>query len=154
MADPLAVALVYLNRRERTVAEVRARLRRADFDEAEADAAVQELIELGYLDDRRFARLFVEDKRTLEQWGAERIARSLSERGVDRELIAQALADADGGAGASGEMDRALELLQRRFPAAPRERRERERAFGVLVRKGYDSELAGDAIRAWIARSA
>ncbi len=40
-------------------------------------------------------------------------------------------------------------MLERRFPSpsddAPRER---ERAFGVLVRKGYEPELAADAVRA------
>jgi hypothetical protein len=31
----------------------------------------------------------------------------------------------------------------------PRERRERERALGVLLRKGYESELALDALSAY-----
>jgi hypothetical protein len=49
-------------------------------------------------------------------------------------------------AGATGEMDRALALLRRRFPTPVGDRRERERALGVLLRKGYDSELALEAI--------
>jgi regulatory protein len=81
----------------------------------------------------------------LEQWGTERIARALSERGIERELIAEALAGEPG----ESELARAVELLGQRFPAPPQEWRERERAFGVLVRKGYDTEVASDAIRAW-----
>ena len=46
------------------------------------------------------------------------------------------------------ELDRALALLRRRFPSPPRDRRERDRALGVLIRKGYDSELALDALAA------
>ena len=46
------------------------------------------------------------------------------------------------------ELDRALELLRRRFPTPPEDRRERERALGVLLRKGYESELALDALAA------
>jgi len=37
-------------------------------------------------------------------------------------------------------------------PAVPRasaDPQERERALGVLIRKGYDSDLAYDAVRAW-----
>jgi regulatory protein len=145
MADALSVALSYLNRRERTVAEVRAHLQRADFDDAAIEATVEELLGFGYLDDARFARVFTQDKQTLEQWGRERIARTLSGRGIDRELISAAL----GETGSGDELDRAVELLATRFTAPPQEPRDRERAFGVLVRKGYDSELAADAVRAW-----
>jgi regulatory protein len=112
---------------------------------AETVAQVLEaLTENGILDDARFARLFVQDKRELEQWGAERIRRGLLERGLDRELIAEVLDDAD-----EPELDRALAILQRRFPSPPRERRERDRALGVLIRKGYDPDLALDALAAY-----
>jgi regulatory protein len=140
----LALAHGYLNRRERTVAEVRGRLERAGIDEATVGAALTALAGQGYLDDVRFARLFVEDKHNLEQWGAERIERGLLARGVDREIASSAL---DVGA-EDTELDRALALLRRRFPAAPENRRERDRALAVLLRKGYDSELALDALAA------
>jgi regulatory protein len=43
-------------------------------------------------------------------------------------------------------MDRALAVLRRRFPQPPEDRRERDRALGVLLRKGYESDLALDAL--------
>ena len=81
----------------------------------------------------------------LEEWGTERIRDTLALRGIDRELI-DAAVGADGDAGA--EMDRALEILRLRFPSLPRERRDRDRALAVLLRKGYDTELALDALTA------
>jgi SOS response regulatory protein OraA/RecX len=45
-------------------------------------------------------------------------------------------------------MERALEILRRRFPSPPRERRDRDRALAVLLRKGYEPELALDALTA------
>jgi len=143
----LGLAYRYLNRRERTVAEVRGRLEQAEIGSDEIDAVVEELLEYGYLDDARYARMFAEDKRNLEQWGAERISRALRERGVDRELISEALALSDGQQ--ESELERALSLLRQRLPAGPADPRDRERAFGMLVRKGYDSDVAGDAVRAW-----
>lgn len=140
---PLELAYRYLNRRERTVAEVRRHLIGREVEPAEADAAIEELVEQGMLDDARFARLFVEDKRRLERWGSGRIRRGLDAHGLDREVIDVALSEAP----AHDELSEALELLRRRFPALPSERRERERALGVLVRKGYEYELALDAIR-------
>jgi regulatory protein len=44
-------------------------------------------------------------------------------------------------------MEAALALLRRRFPAAPDTARERDRALGMLVRKGYELDLAHDALR-------
>jgi regulatory protein len=44
-------------------------------------------------------------------------------------------------------MDAAVDLLRRRFPDPPRTPRDVHRAIGVLVRKGYDLDLAHDALR-------
>lgn len=152
-AQALAWALAHVNRRERTTAEVRAHLVRKGVSEGAAHAVVEELVAQRLVDDARFAEMFVADKRTLEQWGSERIRRGLVERGVDREIAERALACADP-AGTAAEEDprtelgRALELLRRRFPDPPRERRDRDRALSMLVRKGYESELALDALAA------
>lgn len=148
----LELAYRYVNRRERTVHEVRARLESKGTETAVADEVVAILAEQGAVDDTRFARLFVEDKRGLEQWGAERIRRGLLARGVDRELVAEALAregEPEDGDPGETELDRALHLLRGRFSAPPRDRRERDRALGVLIRKGYDPELALDALAAY-----
>lgn len=131
----------YLNRRERTEAELRAHLAGHEVSPAEADAVMAELCQQGYVDDARYARLFAQDRRELDGWGSERIRRALIERGIERELATEAASSEQG-----TELERALELLRRRFPSAPRERRERDRALGVLLRKGYDSELALDAL--------
>jgi regulatory protein len=164
----LGIAYRFINRRERSVAEVRSRLEKAEISEAEISATIDELTQFGYLDDARYAAVFTQDKRTLESWGNDRIARRLRERGVDRDLIEAALAEggsrgeggssgegdsfSDGGAG--GELERAVALLRQRFPAGPSDQRDRERAFGVLARKGYDSELAAEAVRAWARHAA
>ncbi len=141
----LRVAFAYLNRRERTVAEMRLRIERDGHSAATRDAVIDELIGAGYLDDARYARLFVQDKRTLAGWGGERIRRALAGRGVDRDLVEAALAQEEG----ETELDRALALLRRRFPEPPRERRERDRALRMLLRRGYDLELAVEALAAY-----
>jgi regulatory protein len=152
-------AYAFLNKRERTEAEVRARLERDEVDGEEIELVIAELLEFGYLDDVRYARVFTEDKRNLEAWGNERIARALRERGVERELIDAALAEGSGpgafedGEELDGELERAIALLEQRFPAGPAQARDRERAFGVLARKGYESETASDAVREWARRT-
>jgi regulatory protein len=151
----LDLAYAYVNPRDRTVSEVRGRLERRGVSEAVSEEVIRILGEQGFLDDTRFARLFVADKRALEQWGSERIRRGLLSRGIDRHLVDAALAEDpaadgrdDGVGGSLSELDRALALLRRRFPEPPQDRRDRNRALGMLLRKGYESELALDALAA------
>ena len=150
MTDPellqhaLDLAYRFLGHRDRTVAEVRERLG-AEGEEAVIDEAVEELRHLGYLDDARYAQRFAEDRRTIDAWGAERIERRLLAVGVDPQLIEAAL----GEQGAGEELEAALAVLRRRFAQPPAHDRDRDRALGLLVRKGYELELAYDAVRAF-----
>jgi regulatory protein len=144
----LDIAYRHLGRRDRTVAQVRGRLEAAGADPATIEGAVAELRRQGYLDDARFARRFVEDRRALDAWGSERIERGLRAAGVPAELVTAALA----GPAEHDELTAATELLSRRLRAAPRSDRERERALGILVRRGYELELAYDAVRAFEGR--
>ena len=132
-----------ISTRERTVAEVRGFLERKEVATASIDYALAELAEAGAVDDVRFARLFAEDKRLIERWGNERIARELQRRGVGADLIEAATADQD----REGEMQVALELLEEKV-TAPQTDCERDRAWRMLVRKGYEPDLAYEAVRA------
>jgi regulatory protein len=137
------VAWKALNRRERTVTEMARLLAAKRVEPSAIETVLEELCEQGYLDDESYARRFAEDRRRLDEWGAERIERKLLSLGVDRELVAAAV----GEQGHDGEMTAALELLARRFPHPPETPRDRDRALGMLVRKGYGLELAHDALR-------
>jgi regulatory protein len=141
----LEVAYRYLGHRDRTVAEVRRRLEAEHVQPAVLEEAVAELEGQGYLDDARYAKRFAEDRRTIDAWGVERIERRLLAVGVEPALIAAAIDERDTGE----ELEAALAVLRRRFPRAPSDDRGRERALGMLVRKGYELELAYDAVRAF-----
>ena len=143
MADALELAYRYLGHRDRTVAEVRRHLERKGADAPAIEVVVAELTEQGYLDDARFAQRYAEDRRALDGWGAERIEERLRAAGIERDVAAQAAQ-----AGAETELEAAIELLRRRWPTSPADDRERERALGLLVRRGYELELAYDAVRA------
>jgi regulatory protein len=142
----LELAFRHLSRRDRTEAELRRHLAAKDIGEREADAAIAEVVRTGYLDDARYARTFAEDRRNLDGWGAERIERRLLALGVDRDHVVAAVGGRDEG----DELEAAIELLRRRFrDGILADERERERALGMLARKGYELELAYDAVRAF-----
>jgi regulatory protein len=141
----LDLSFTYLGHRDRTVAEVRRYLERKRIEPPGIDAAIEELERMQYLDDARFARRFAEDRRRLDAWGADRIERRLVALGIEPGLAAAAISDGDD----HDELAAAVELLRRRVRDVPRTDRERERALGVLARRGYELELAYDAVRAF-----
>ena len=144
LQQALELAFAFLQRRERTVVELCRCLERRGVDPETAHRAADVLVEQGYLDDARYAQRFAQDKRELEQWGSERIARRLLALGVAQELVDATLEHF----GPDAEIRAAVALLERRFPEPPRDGRERNRALGLLVRRGYELDVACDAIRA------
>jgi regulatory protein len=144
LQDALDLAWKRLARRDHTAAEIRRHLIERGIDLDVAEEAIALLREGRYLDDAAYARRFAEDRRQIDAWGAERIEQRLLAAGVAPEHVAVALADQD----VDGELDAAVDLLRRRFPDPPDDDRGRNRALGMLVRRGYELELAHEAIRA------
>jgi regulatory protein len=138
----------HLGKRDRTEAEVRRHLAARDIDEASIDGALEALVRQGYVDDARYSRTFAEDRRALDDWGAERIERRLIALGIAPELVAEAVSARNG----ADELEAAVALLRRRLRATPETDRDRDRALGMLARKGYDLDLAYDAVRAYCDR--
>jgi regulatory protein len=111
--------------------------------EVEIEEVIALLTEAGAIDDASFARRYAEDKRSLAGWGPDRISAALESRGVGRAHIEAAFEGED----SEAQLERAVALLGDRGMACADER-ERERALGLLVRRGYPLELAYDAVRA------
>jgi len=143
MADEiLAKALTALGRRARTEAEMREWLAAREVEESEIDRVVGFLIENLALNDREFAIAFTRDKRDLAGWGNDRIRETLIKRKVDRYLIDEALA-----AGSmETEVERAVRVLGEKDADLSSDRG-KQRALGLLARRGYDAEEAYAAIR-------
>ena len=95
------------------------------------------------LDDARYAERFTDDHRSLLGWGPDRIEQDLLRRGIAPELIEEALARRT----REDELQAACGLLRERFSAPLEDDRTRNRAWQLLIRRGYDAELAYDAVR-------
>jgi regulatory protein len=150
---PLDRALIcaygHLGRCEHSVAELRRRLERGGTEPEILEEALAILAEQGYLDDARYARMLVEDRRTIDGWGEQRLRTRLQRAGIERDTIEQALGDG----GHASELAAATAQLERRWRQPPADDRERQRAFGQLIRMGYEPEVVYDAIRAHARRA-
>ncbi len=147
--DAFARAVEALAHKERTAAELGAWLAERGYPLTEIEDAVDRLIAAGALDDERFAQRFAADKRELRGWGPDRIRAALVRRGLAPGLIDAALA----GEGDAEQLERAIGLLERRARPATDEP-SRASALAYLARRGYDSDLAYEAVRGFERRAA
>ncbi|MBV9403017.1 MAG: regulatory protein RecX [Candidatus Eremiobacteraeota bacterium] len=128
----LVAALRILANRRLTEAQLWSRLERKRFSSEEIRAAVTDCKRNGYLDDRLFAALYVEQKR--KALGNVRLTGELIKRGVDRVIAADVV---EGASHDEGErIDRAIERIFRRsaqtsYPSAAR----------ALERLGFPASL-------------
>lgn len=144
----LAGALASISRKDRTEKEIRAWLDAQGCDAEMVEVLVAHLIENLAIDDARFAREYVRDKRELSAWGDERIRDALIDRGISRDLIDQAISDDE-----ESQVTRAMRFLEVKG-VAPVDDKARQRALGMLARRGFSAEDAYAAIRALGARRA
>jgi regulatory protein len=140
--EPLSLALKALGQKERTVAEMGSWLRARGIGEEETHEVVGRLVAEDALNDARFARRFAEDKRELKGWGSGRIRAALLDRGISHDDIESALVDAGG----EEEIGRAVAVLRDRR-ATLADALERQKALSLLIRRGYESEVAYEAVR-------
>ena len=142
-------ALGLLAIRERSSEELRMRLRGAGFTPETIDGVILRLQEIGYLDDLKFARDYVAEKRR-SGWGDRRVRQELMRKGVGREAIETVLAEdlADDEA-ASEQWEVLLALVRRRFGSEFRtdSGAAERRLAGFMARRGYDWDRIAETAR-------
>ena len=135
--NPWPAALRILARRDYSQAELRKRLADKGFDSERIDTTLQRCVELGYLDDARYALNRATSLMSHGRAVGHRILTDLKQRGISEELAEQALAAARE---ACDEDALLADLLTRRFPdfsysTAPA--REKRRVINFLQRRGF-----------------
>ncbi len=136
-ADPWPAALRILTRRDYSQAELRQRLIDKGFAPAAIESALQRCLELGYLDDARYALNRATSLMNQGRAVGKRILLDLRQHGVNEETATRALQLARE---ACDEDQLLANLLQRRFAnfnydSAPA--KERRRVVHFLQRRGF-----------------
>lgn len=130
--DPIELATRALSRHDRTRGELEERLAGAGVDEAGRERALETLERMGYVDDARVALARAEALASRGQ-GDEAIRFDLERRGVEPDVIAEALAALE------PELLRAERLVER-LGATPK-------LPAQLRRKGFSEEALEAALR-------
>lgn len=141
-ADPRPSAVRLLARREHSVHELRQKLRHKGFAAEPVEACLEALQAERLLSDARFAEAYVR-MRAGRGYGPVRIRLELDERGVNSELGAQALAEAEADWEALAGQAR-----RKRFGAAlPQDFKERARQARFLQYRGFTAEQVRGVLR-------
>jgi len=168
VTDPdvvMAAAAALLAGHPWSVADMRRRLNALGYPSGLVDTTVKRLVELGYLDDRRYAAAWVASRDRSRPRGSAALRRELARKGIEPAVIAAALVereddDGDDGdapvehqTGGSADLTAARRLLRRRRAAFDREQdpgKRRQKAYALLVRNGFDPDVCAAAMGAWL----
>lgn len=125
-------ALNFLSYRPRSEAEVRRNLRGKDVEEQVIEGVVERLTQAGLLDDREFARYWVENRVQFKPRGARALRQELWEKGIPDAVVAETLEGFD-------EEDAARRVAEtgarRMAHLAPRDFRRKLSAY--MARRGF-----------------
>ena len=88
-------AAALCSRKELSSGQIRAKLKEWKVDEPRTETIMKLLIEQKFVDDQRYASLFVREKFRLNRWGRVKIAHQLKQHGVGDEIIENALSEID-----------------------------------------------------------
>jgi regulatory protein len=153
----MEIAVRFLGTRPRTRWELERRLRRAGVGEPIAEATLDRLAEIGYVDDAAFARWWGEQRDRHAPRGRRLIEGELRRSGVPREVIeayreehASPERAPEDESLPGTEADRAREALERhlRGRPLPTDARALQRIGMFLMRRGFDPETVRSTIRA------
>ena len=134
----------YLSYRAQSVKEVRDKLAQKEFAEETIEQVVDDLQRQKLLNDREFARRFVE-ARLGRANGSCKLAQGLRRKGIETEIIDEVLGEF---AATLDSEERAIGLLGKqawRYRGLERDKAKR-RMLGFLARRGYDAQMARSAV--------
>lgn len=141
-----ATALQYLAIRPRTAHEVRQKLRRSEFTDAEADKVMAQLRARGVLDDAAYTHAYLTSRLSSRGYGPQRLRRELHQRGISRTLVEAAVQQ---DLPAKDVLAAARAQAVRRWPRLARETdlaRRRQKLFAFLRRRGFPSAIVQQVI--------
>lgn len=129
-------AMFLLEKMDRTESQLRNKLRQGFYEEDLIDDAIAYVKKYHYIDDNRYAQTYVRYQK--ERKSKRQIKMDLMQKGVDREIIEQAIE-------AEYEPESEQELIlkwieKRKYKIGESDIKEKQKMYQFLMRKGFRSE--------------
>jgi regulatory protein len=133
-------ALNYLSYRPRSQSEIIGYLQRRGASESQIDVVVERLKRAGLLDDEAFARFWIENRERFRPRGLRALHHELRSKGLDSEIIEQALTSVDASESAYHAASKKARQLSHLDQATFR-----RKLVEYLARRGFEYEIAREA---------
>lgn len=128
-------ALHLLEFSDKTEAELRARLKREGYPETAIESALSMTLRFHYIDDESYGVRYVQARSGRKS--RRQILNGMLQKGIDKELAEQILERQD-----IDEKGQAQALLEKKgYWGRKLDRKEREKAVGMLARRGYSFDV-------------
>ena len=140
------VALRIIERSYKSENEVYKKLIEKGYDESISAKTLDFLSEYGYINDKNYAGMYIRDK--LKTEGKNKIKYALIRKGIDEEIIKQALEE---NTDEETEFDVAIKLAKRRYDSIKKRETDKyklsQKLYRFLVGKGYGFDLVSEVVR-------
>jgi len=137
-----AYALMLLGYRERSLREIRMRMRQKGYEEKLIEKVMKYLKDRNLINDKRFTRLWAES-RIKKGYGSWRIQSELEQKGVNREMADEILKNLYSGI---DEVQVALDLVKKKKWLLKEPQRLTEHVSNLLRRRGFSFEVISNVV--------
>ena len=137
-----AYALMLLGYRERSLREIKIRMRQKGYEEKLVEKVVKYLKDRNLINDKRFTQLWAES-RIKKGYGRWRIQSELEQKGVNREITDEILKDLYSGI---DEVQVALDLVEKKRWVSKEPPRLTERVSNLLRQRGFSFEVISNVV--------
>lgn len=140
-------AMNLLKNREYTVAQLHSKLSQGFYPERVIQEALAYVDSYHYTDDLRYAVSYI--TYNADRKSRKRIEQDLFSKGISKETVAQAWIDWEEQGGTSDELAMIRKLLEKKhYNPECTERKEQQKLFAFLMRKGFSGEAIRKAMQA------
>ena len=133
----------YCAYQERCVKDVRDKLKTFDISEEEKTKTLDYLLNNRFVNDERFAKSFVRGKVNQSGWGVNKIRFHLIQKGIDKEIIEEALGQTD----EEVYRQRLTEILKAKTIKADSDFEKKSKLAAYALQKGFESSLVWEIIK-------
>ena len=135
----------YCAYQERCVKDVRDKLKTFDISEEEKTKTLDYLLNNRFVNDERFAKSFVRGKVNQSGWGVNKIRFHLIQKGIDKEIIEEALGQTD----EEVYRQRLTEILKTKAKTikADSDFEKKRKLAAYALQKGFESSLVWEIIK-------
>ncbi|MDA9312009.1 recombination regulator RecX [Vicingaceae bacterium] len=134
--EVLSKLMRYCSYQERSPFEVKQKLRKYALPADKVEEIMNLLVDDNFINEERFAALFVRGKVKVKRWGLYKIRDGLSRKGVSSDEMAKAIAGID----KKMYEENLIYLVYRKLELSPEYREEVSKMYRYLQSKGYEGD--------------